>query len=181
MRTLPARLLNRWPTFVCLFLMWTSAGLAQTVLMHQMSTIKVVVPYPGLSITVTGKVDFGKAGLTPGLKKIPKTSEDAGRFLMTGVYRQLPIYMAIHAPKFLIGDQDSIRYYGKAAFNDSSDNAATSMNVATTGKWLASLALSANRERWTGFAYVFLFGHLYVPHNLPHGTYTGKYEITLIL
>ncbi len=146
-----------------------------------MSSIKVVVPYPGLTISVTKKIYFSPVEMKSGSQEISKTSGKAGQFLLTGIYRRLPIYMSVKAPKYLMGDADSIRYSGGAAFNDKANNPATSKNIPASGKRLASLTLKANREHWTGFAYVYLFGNLYIPKNLPGGTYTGKYEITLIL
>ncbi len=146
-----------------------------------MSSIKVVVPYPGLTISVTRKIYFSPAEMKSGSRKISKTSGQAGQFLLTGVYRGLPIYMSVKAPKYLMGDADSIRYSGGAAYNDKANDPATSKDIPVSGKRLASFTLSANREHWTGFAYVYLFGNLLIPKNLPSGTYTGKYEITLIL
>lgn len=173
--------LIRCRVVVFALLLWTGTGFAQQVLMHQMSAVKVVVPYPGLTISVTKKMTFDPARMTPGLHEISKTSKMAGQFLLTGVYNRLPIYMSVKAPKFLVGDADSIRYWGHAAFNDSANNPVNSRDITPSGSDLKSLTLSANREGWTGFTYVYLFGRLYVPKKIPKGTYTGRYEITLIL
>lgn len=173
--------LLRCQLVICALLFSTSAGFAQQVLLHQMSSIKVVVPFPGLTISVTRQMNLSPDEMTPGLQEISRTSGNAGQFLLTGVYRRLPIYISVKAPEFLVGDADSIPYSGQAAFNDSSNNPATSQNIAASGKKLTTFTLSANREQWTGFTYVYLFGRFYIPKHLPSGTYTGSYEITLIL
>lgn len=149
--------------------------------MHQMSAIKVVVPYPGLTISVTHKLEFGRLDSKPGIHAVSKSGDESGRLTLTGVYRRLPIYLSVKAPDYLQGPADSIRFSGGAAFNDRADNAETSTGVSTSGEKLVGMTLSANRENWTGFAFLFLYGKMVVPPDARPGVYRGTYEITIIL
>lgn len=155
-------------------------GFAQHVLMHQMSLIQIVVPYPGLTISVNQDINFGKLASNSGKVVVKKEGANAGRFTLTGVYHLLPIYMWIQAPRMLFGETDSIGYMAKASYNDLSNNVSTSSDIPTSGDNVVTMTLQANQEGWTGFAYVYLFGSVDVG-NVPSGVYTGTVEITLVM
>lgn len=151
----------------------------QTVLMHQMSSIVVKVPYPGLTITVDRSLSF--KSLQPGTQEntVSDTSLNAGKFILTGLYHRAPIFMSMEAPGFLKSAVDSIKFIARASYNDSSADVEDASPLKTTGEQLVTLNLQANREGWTGFAYVFLYGEV-DKAKAPPGDYRGKCVVTLV-
>ncbi len=163
-----------------MFLAFPPRVLSQKVLMHQLSSIQVVVPFPGLTVSVVRPLDFGQIKKNTGTERISLHSVSNGKFTLTGIYHRLPVYISVEAPHELTNGGDSLDFVGSAAFNGLEDKTETATLISASGKRLSSVELNANREGWTGFAYVYLYGYLKM-RKAPPGKYTGTCVVTLIL